>query len=131
MNQRANSVADLAAVLWQAKEGPSQERKDYKERSKRRWETVKRQKKRTGKEVPKRNPHSAIEAYGVEGVRIRWADELDRDYAEKWPEPVAHHLLERHRYTAAFPAYAMKDQDPSFDLEALNKGQAAPQPSAA
>ena len=122
MNQRANSVADLAAVLLQAEIGPSEKSIHYKERSKKYWETMKKQKEQMGKEVPIRSPHLAPEAYGVNGVVIRWADAMDKAYAEKWPEKVKHHLLERHRYTAAFPAYEIIDQnsplDPDASLEA-------------
>lgn len=49
MNQRANSVADLAAVLLQAEKGPSEDRIKYKERSKQHWEKVRKQKEAAGK----------------------------------------------------------------------------------
>lgn len=122
MNQRANSVADLAAVLLQGEKGPSQERIEYKEGSRRAWARVKLQKERAGKEVPKRNPHAAQEAYGVEGVTVRWADILDAEFAETWPDQVRHHTLplQRHRYTAAFPAYEVGEEaeaDPEARVE--------------
>ena len=129
MNQRANSVADLAAVLLQAEAGPPKERIEHKERSKRYWANVKKQKEQAGKEVPKRSPHLATESSGVEGVRILWADLLDGEFAETWPSQVAHGTLERHRYTAAFPAYEMKGleppQDPEAPLEAPEATQGA------
>lgn len=109
MDQLANSVADLGAVLWQAEKGPLEDRVQAKERSKQHWERVMKQKAAAGKVVPKKSIHSAAEAYGTEGVVIRWADELDASWAESWPEPVKHDVLERHRYTAAFPAYEIKD----------------------
>lgn len=119
MNQRANSVADLAAVLLQAEKGPSQERIEYKEGSRRDWARVKMQKEKAGKEVPKRSPHAAQEAYGTEGVTVRWADILDAEFAETWPEQVVHHTLQRHRYTAAFPAYEVKREEADEDPEAM------------
>lgn len=119
MNQRANSVADLAAVLMQGEKGPSQERIEYKEGSRRAWARVKMQKEKAGKEVPKRSPHAAQEAYGVEGVTVRWADILDAEFAETWPEQVVHHTLQRHRYTAAFPAYEVKREEADEDPEAM------------
>jgi len=121
MNQRANSVADLAAVLLQGEKGPSKERIEYKEGSRRDWARVRMQKEKAGKEVPKRSPHAAQEAYGVEGVTVRWADILDAEFAETWPEQVVHHTLQRHRYTAAFPAYEIKtertEEDPAAIVE--------------
>jgi len=119
MNQRANSVADLAAVLLQGEKGPSKERIEYKEGSRRDWARVRMQKEKAGKEVPKRSPHAAQEAYGVEGVTVRWADILDAEFAETWPEQVVHHTLQRHRYTAAFPAYEVKKEEAEEDPEAM------------
>ena len=128
MNQRANSVADLAAVLFQAEAGPSQQRVEHKERSRKHWDRVKQQKEKAGKEVPKRDPHLATETSGVEGVMIRWADILDAEYAKQWPKEVVHHTLERHRYTAAFPAYEIKDQDSLQESErALEPPEAPPE----
>jgi len=126
MNQRANSVADLAAVLLQGEKGPSKERIDYKEGSQRHWETVRKQKEKAGKEVPKRSPHAAQEAYGVEGVMVRWADILDAEFAETWPEEVVHHTLQRHRYTAAFPAYEVKQEEAEQDPELMEEMPEAP-----
>lgn len=102
MNQRANSIADLAAVLELQKSGPSDERIVNAERRRRRVETLKRQK---GEDKVKKAPIDvASEMGGVEGVSIRWANPLDKEFAEAWPEGVYHGDLEKSRYTAAFPA---------------------------
>lgn len=108
MDQKANSVADLAAVLLQDEAGPSEELIEHKKQSKRFWDRVNRSKVRAGKPPTNKNPNLAL-APVVEGVRIRWANIMDAKYAEAWPQSVAHHTLERSRYTAAFPAYEMVD----------------------
>ena len=102
MDQKANSVADLAAVLQLQSKGPPEERILSAERRRRRVETLKRQ-KGEGK-VKKRPIDVASEMGGIQGVKVRWADILDAEYAETWPEAVIHGGLERNRYTAAFPA---------------------------
>ena len=102
MDQKANSVADLAAVLQLQEKGPSEGRILNAERRRRRVETLKRQ-KGEGK-VQKGPIDVASEMGGITGVKVRWADILDAEYAETWPEAVIHGGLERNRYTAAFPA---------------------------
>lgn len=87
MDQKANSVADLAAVLLQ-QERPVEETSG-------RWGGKKKKKMKGGG----RNLQGT-----VEGVRIRWADVLDAEFAATWPEAVVHDVLARSRYTAAFPA---------------------------
>lgn len=102
MDQKANSVADLAAVLLQQESGPSEQRIVNAERRRRRVETLKRQK---GEGNVKKAPIDvASEMGGIEGVKVRWADMLDMEFAEAWPEKVVHGGLEKNRYTAAFPA---------------------------
>ncbi|MCJ1319614.1 hypothetical protein MMC15_004950 [Xylographa vitiligo] len=99
MNQKANSVADMAAVLLiQAREPTEQE------------VTLAKWKVRTdGQPLAKRGKGRQASADAltirgsVEGVRIRWADILDAEYAETWPIDVVHDGLEKHRYTAAWP----------------------------
>ena len=102
MDQKANSVADLAAVLQLQEKGPSEGRILNAERRRRRVETLKRQ-KGEGK-VQKGPIDVASEMGGITGVKVRWADILDAEYAETWPEAVIHGGLESNRYTAAFPA---------------------------
>ena len=121
MNQKANSVADLAAVLQLQGKGPSEERILNAERRRRRVETLKRQ-KGEGK-VRKRPVDVASEMGGIEGVKVRWADILDAEYAEAWPEAVIHGGLERNRYTAAFPAVEIvKDEEGVRDEVVLDGG---------
>ena len=110
MDQKANSVADLAAVLLQDEKGPSEERARHKERSKRYWDLVNRQKVKAGKPPTKKNINLSLGPI-VNEVRIRWADVMDAHYAEAWPQSVVHHALERSRYTTAFPAYEMMDME--------------------
>lgn len=99
MDQKANSIADLAAVLNLQKEGWSEEHVKSKERQVKRVMT---QKERGKKKWSRRDPEGPPES-GVEGVRVRWANLLDAEFAESWPEEVVHDALDRHRYTAALP----------------------------
>ena len=101
MNQKANSVADLAAVLLQQEEGPRKKRVESAERRIRRVQKLKKQKGEAN--VTKRPVDVGKELSGVEGVTVRWTNLQDADYAEAWPVDVEHDVLERSRYTAAFP----------------------------
>lgn len=101
MNQKANSIADMAAVLLLQEQGPTDERIINAERRTRRLESLKRIK---GEDKIKKAPVDVLaELGGVEGVMVRWADMLDAEYAETWPEAVVHTDLEKSGYTAAFP----------------------------
>ena len=125
MDQKANTVADLAAVLLQKEKGPSEELARHKERSKKYWDLVNRQKVKAGKPPTKKNINLSLGPI-VNEVRIRWADTSDAHYAEAWPQSVVHHALERSRYTAAFPAYEMMDieeDDESPDAAELPQQQ--------
>ena len=121
MNQKANSVADLAAVLQLQEKGPSEERILNAERRRRRVETLKRQK---GEGKVKKRPIDVVsEMGGIQGVKVRWADILDAEYAETWPEAVVHGGLERNKYTAAFPAVEIvKDEEGVRDVFVLDGG---------
>lgn len=107
MNQKANSVADLAAVLLLQEQGPSLEQIAQSERRIRRAKQLKMQK---GAYKVNRNPISSTEWGGVEGVRIRWTNILDAEYAETWPTAVVHDVLQKSRYTAAFPPAENQDE---------------------
>jgi len=101
MNQKANSIADLAAVLLQQEEGPSEEKLERQARRFKRVEGLKRQK---GPHKVKQDPVDVgKEMGGVEGVCVRWADMLDLEFAETWPEAVEHDELKKNRHTAAWP----------------------------
>ena len=117
MNQRANAVADLAAVLFQEQRGPSELTKMRKLRSRNFWDRYKRKKVAKGKPLPKKDPLEPAGMGRLEGVSIRWADKVDTEYAKEWPEEVEHHSLERSRYTAAFPAYEIADPETPELLE--------------
>ncbi|MCJ1250549.1 hypothetical protein MMC30_007777 [Trapelia coarctata] len=99
MNQKANSVADMAAVLLLQSKKPSAEELKKADRKVR----------KDGRPLAKRGlgSQASAEVYtargSVEGVRIRWANILDAEYAETWPAAVIHDGLEKHRYTAAWP----------------------------
>ena len=121
MDQKANTVADLAAVLHQDEEGPREESAKHKERSKKFWDRVNRQKTEAGKPPTKKHPNLVL-GPTVDGVRIRWADIRDAAYADPWPQSVVHYTLERSRYTAAFPAYEMLD----LEGEELNEAAGPP-----
>lgn len=100
MNQKANSVADLAAVLLQQETGPTVEQ-IY--RSEKRIKHVSKMRKQKGAKNVKGRPLWAPVMGGVEGVRVRWANLLDAEFAETWPAAVVHDSLGKSRYTAAFP----------------------------
>ena len=74
MNQKANSIADIAAVL---------QRQEDKEKA--------MQQSNGGEET------------SVEGVRISWRNILDAEYAESWPGGVVHDGLDYSRHTAPAP----------------------------
>ncbi len=101
MDQKANSVADLAAVLLQQEAGPSARRKDNATRRIRRTEHLREQK--GAERVGKAPLDVGRVLQGVKGVRVMWANVLDAEFAETWPEEVVHARLEKSRYTAAFP----------------------------
>ena len=102
MNQKANSIADLAAVLLQQERGPSKNRVKEAERRMERVEEL----KRLGAKPSKTNKHPVDvkkEFQGVEGVYVRWRNILDAEYAKTWPKAVVHDTLEKNRHTAAWP----------------------------
>ena len=99
MDQKANTVADMAAVLAIQARPPS-------------LEVVERMKRRVrsdGRPIAKRGLGSqrtanVFEFQGkVEGVRVWWVNTLDAEYAETWPEEVKHGKLAVDRGTAIWP----------------------------
>ena len=99
MDQKANTVADMAAVLAIQARPPSPE-------------VIERMKKRVrtdGRSVAKRGLGSqrtanVFEFQGkVDGVSIWWASMLDAEYAATWPEEVKHGKLAVDRGTAIWP----------------------------
>ena len=118
MNQKANSIADMAAVLLLQEQGPMEERILNAERRRQRVETLKRIK---GKDKVKKNPIDVLsEMGGVQGVMVKWADMLDAEYAETWPEAVVHDDLEKSGYTAAFPVMEEVGSEEDLDESARN-----------
>ena len=113
MNQKANTVADLAAVLLQLEYGPEDGRIQRKESSAAFWETRRKQRP----ERFKRTPMPAVELAGVKGVRIRWADPFDAEYAREWPRAVVHHQLAQARHSPAFPELLAEPAKPDFSEE--------------
>ena len=104
MDQKANSVADLAAVLLQAEKGPSGEAVAAARKRRVRVEHLKRVRREKIEDKGVWDFAKAIEmGGGVQGVMVRWANPLDAEYAETWPEAVTHDGLKKSRYTAAFP----------------------------
>lgn len=100
MNQKANSVADLAAVLLQQEQKPTAEQMEksaQKVNAKILLRRARGSRKVRGKPVP------VQELSGVEGVIVRWANPLDAEFAETWPRAVVHSELMKSRHTAAFP----------------------------
>lgn len=99
MDQKANSVADMAAVMLQTAKPPTKEELRVAE-----WKTRTDGRPLAKKGKGKQRTADALTIRGsVDGVRIRWANILDAEYAETWPSEVVHEGLEAHRYTAAWP----------------------------
>lgn len=103
MDQKANSVADLAAVLLQQEQEPTAEQIEISDK---RINHNNRLRKLKGDQNVWGHPVSARELSGVKGVKVRWADRLDAGFAKRWPRAVVHQDLMKNRYTAAFPATA-------------------------
>lgn len=107
MNQKANSIADLAAVLLQQEKGLSEERLERQEKKMKRVERLKKQK---GAHRVKKDPVDLRrEMGGVKGVCVRWVDMLDAEFAETWPEAVVHAELKKRRYDAAWPVMGQEE----------------------
>ncbi|KAI9878208.1 MAG: hypothetical protein M1830_001552 [Pleopsidium flavum] len=103
MDQKANSVADIAAVLLKQEDAPKPAEKVVAKRN-----VAKRKKGTRGSPPAKKDDgaQTVTEAQGVgstEGVRIRWANILDAQFAETWPVSVVHDDLRKDRYAAADP----------------------------
>jgi hypothetical protein len=100
MDQKANSVADIAAVLLQHAEPPTEEEVARAKRMVHR-PNVPRAKRGHGSQIWA----DATEWKGnVEGVRISWQNLLDAEFAANWPKEVVHDgELAKSRYTAAWP----------------------------
>lgn len=100
MNQKANSVADLAAVLLQQAQMPTAKQKKA---SQKRISDKNRLRKQKGNQNVSGHPVPAKALRGVKGVRVRWANMLDKRFARRWPKDVVHDNLMKSRHTAAFP----------------------------
>ncbi|MCJ1478827.1 hypothetical protein MMC13_007511 [Lambiella insularis] len=99
MDQKANSVADMAAVLLQQATPPSEQ-----ELRVARWKVRTDGRPLAKRGQGKQRSADALTIRGsVQGVRIRWANIMDAEYAETWPQEVVHDALEVHRYGAAWP----------------------------
>ena len=100
MDQKANAIADMAAVLAIQARQPSAEEIAKANR---------RVNSRKGVPKPKYGLGSwetsdVLEFQGkVDGVSVWWANPTDAEYAETWPEPVRHGPLAVARYTAVWP----------------------------
>lgn len=110
MDQKANSVADMAAVLLgQQKEG---------ERLQEEGEGGKGKGARRKGEVVKKGDEEGREGRGVQGVRIAWSNVLDAQFAQTWPASVVHGDLRTERYTAADPGKEVVRMEPRAEAVA-------------
>ncbi|KAI9883570.1 MAG: hypothetical protein M1823_004668 [Watsoniomyces obsoletus] len=99
MNQKANSIADMAAVLkQQAALGAATAAAGA--------DVGVAAVERLGPEQANwgRRREPAIGPEGVKGVSIAWRDLYDAAFAESWPSDVVHDVLEYERHTAGLPA---------------------------
>lgn len=103
MNQKANSIADMAAVLAMQARPPTEE--ELKKAERRVFGPISLR----GRPKPKRGDgsHTTAEVYEfrgkLDGVSIWWANTLDAEYAETWPEDVVHGTLAVNRSTPIWP----------------------------
>jgi len=105
MNQKANSVADMAAtLLWQARPMEKGEPTEDESGNGEVESADVRKAPRQGR-VVRKHVASGEELWrgSVRGVEIRWRDVLDAEFAETWPEEVVHGQLEVSRHTAVWP----------------------------
>jgi Transcriptional regulation of mitochondrial recombination len=103
MNQKANSVADIAAVL-KGQEGDLE--KALKEKESLGVVGVKRPMPKRGilRKAQKLEAKIAeLEKVETEHVKIQWANILDAEFAESWPDSVVHDGLAVSRHTAPHP----------------------------
>lgn len=100
MNQKANSVADLAAVLLQQERPLTAKQIEI---SAARIKLKNSLRKRKGPLEVEDHPVPAQELQGVDGVIVRWANMMDAEFARTWPQAVVHDELMKNRHTAAFP----------------------------
>ncbi|MCJ1426887.1 hypothetical protein MMC29_004790 [Sticta canariensis] len=107
MDQKANSVADLAAVLLQQEQEPTAKQIQISDN---RINHNNRLRKQKGDQNVWGRPVSARELSGVKGVKVRWANKLDAGFAKSWPRGVVHRNLMKNRHTAAFPAWPLHMQ---------------------
>ena len=110
MDQKANSVADLAAVLLLQEKGPKAKRVEKYERAKERFDRLTKQ---GAKKVQKKDGPLNIGTLhkGVEGVKVFWRDLKDAEFARTWPKQVVHGDLARSGFTAAWPLPTMMEEE--------------------
>ncbi len=106
MNQKANSIADMAAVLKQQAEEAEVVAAIAAKAAK--GDMTVEQTEQEQERRPRQKP-SQIGPEGVKGVSIAWRDVYDATYAESWPQEVVHDVLEYDRHTAAKPAQEVQE----------------------
>ncbi len=104
MDQKANSVADMAAVLLrQGEVGEGGEgRVGGEGKGRRKGGAVNRDGERDGSKG-KVVAEGEKGGSGGQGVRIAWSNILDAQFAQTWPASVVHADLRTDRYTAPDP----------------------------
>ena len=99
MDQKANSIADMAAVLALQARAPTEKEVD---RAKFFVRTDGRPVAKRGKGSQRTN--DVIEFQGrIGGTSVWWVDLLDAEFAETWPVQVVHGRLAVNRGTAVWP----------------------------
>jgi hypothetical protein len=103
MNQKANSIADMAHVLAMQAREPTPEELERADRM------VNGPPNKRGRPKPKRGPGSqqTAEVYEfrgkVDAVSIWWKNTLDAEFAETWPAAVQHGEMSTNHYTIVWP----------------------------
>lgn len=108
MDQKANSVADMAAVLLLG-QGEGTEEGNGQGKGRRKGGAV-----MGGGDGSRGSLVSGEgrEVGGVQGVRIAWSNILDAQFAQTWPASVVHGDLRTERYTAADPMAEVGEMGP-------------------
>ncbi|KAI9802723.1 MAG: hypothetical protein M1825_002745 [Sarcosagium campestre] len=96
MDQKANSIADLAAVLKRQQDDAAVNEAIQREEEKKRGENPVQEDIKPPTRPPKlrRGGKPILPRFNIttiEGVEIRWTNILDAEFAESWPQPVVHH----------------------------------------
>lgn len=104
MDQKANSVADMAAVLLGQGDGePGTEGEEGRRKGLEKEKGEGEGEDGSWGRLVSPGKGKEKEVRDVQGVRIAWTNILDAQFAQTWPSSVVHGDLRTERYAAADP----------------------------